>query len=480
MRLDDMKNNIPETPDFIHEMIQKEVDKQLQRTKIIPIPKKKKKRWSSSRVAAAAVVCVLATSTVAYAGVKMYHMYVEKQGNYSVKTGITSENKLADIPAQIHDIDFKTGYIPEGMERVDESHLEYPESKHMGGFSFASVLLDSDDLNQALENKNVVESEERTFGKYEGVYLKYNNLKTEKGTFDQRIYLLCPDEYRVITIYIGDDVSKEEAVKVAENLEIKENDTMLETAKMYTWSDEVNPKTETGSKMVTSVSEEKLKVHKIGEDFALSASGEDKDGNNIVNNKISARVDSVQIADDLKLLDGANLPEKWENVTDSKGKLVKNKVSYIKSGDGVNYVDKVVKTENVNQKLVYATITYINNSDQEINHMLYIGNLALIRSENGKYHIYNAMEQSGDGYDCVSWDGVAQTAEMTYSSVTEDYGNGGNYIPSLKPGESIQINMAWIVNENELADMYLNLDGEGSAYDFGEGMLKTGVVDIRK
>ncbi len=79
----------------------------------------------------------------------------------------------------------------------------------------------------------------------------------------------------------------------------------------------------------------------------------------------------------------------------------------------------------------------------------------------------------------VSWDGVAHTAEMTYSSVREDYGNGGNYISSLKPGESIQVNMAWIVNENDLADMYLNLDGEGGAYDFNEGMLEAGVVDIK-
>lgn len=115
--------------------------------------------------------------------------------------------------------------------------------------------------------------------------------------------------------------------------------------------------------------------------------------------------------------------------------------------------------------------------------MLYIGNLALIHHENGEYHIYNAMEQSGNGYDRVSWDGVAHTAEMTYSSVQEDYGNGGNggnYISSLKPGESIQVNMAWIVNEDNLADMYLNLDGEGGAYDFNEGMLEAEVVDIRK
>ena len=100
MRFEDMKNNIPETPDFIHEMIKNEVDRQLQETKIIAIPKKRK-RWNKARVAAAAIVCVLATTTAAYAGVKMYRMYVEKQGDYSVKTGITSENKLADLPAQI-------------------------------------------------------------------------------------------------------------------------------------------------------------------------------------------------------------------------------------------------------------------------------------------------------------------------------------------------------------------------------------------
>ena len=57
MRFEDMKNNIPETPDFIHEMIKNEVDRQLQETKIIAIPKKRK-RWNKARVAAAAIVCV--------------------------------------------------------------------------------------------------------------------------------------------------------------------------------------------------------------------------------------------------------------------------------------------------------------------------------------------------------------------------------------------------------------------------------------
>ena len=39
MRFEDMKNNIPETPDFIHEMIKYDVDRLLQETKILAIPK---------------------------------------------------------------------------------------------------------------------------------------------------------------------------------------------------------------------------------------------------------------------------------------------------------------------------------------------------------------------------------------------------------------------------------------------------------
>ena len=182
--------------------------------------------------------------------------------------------------------------------------------------------------------------------------------------------------------------------------------------------------------------------------------------------------------DNLQLLGQNNVPEEWTDAVGTDGNLVNNTLSYIKSGNGIDSVDEIVKTESVKQKLVYATVTYTNKSDEEINHMLYIGTLLLMDHEDGSYQIYDPTEQSGDDYDRVIWDGVARTAEMTYSSVSEDYGNGGNYISSLKPGESIQVNMAWIVNENDLNNMYLNLNGDGAAYEFSDSMLKTGLVDI--
>ena len=102
----------------------------------------------------------------------------------------------------------------------------------------------------------------------------------------------------------------------------------------------------------------------------------------------------------------------------------------------------------------------------------------LMNHENGIYQICNPAELPGKDYDRVIWDGVAHPGEMTYYSVSEDYGNGGNYIASLKPGESIQVNMAWIVNENELDHMYLNLNGDGGVLQFSDSTLKSGVVDI--
>ena len=426
MRLEDMKNDIPETPDFIHNMIQNEVAKQLADNKVANL--RRRKRWTAPKVAAVAAACALAVSTAVYAGVNLYHWFLEKQGSYGVSVKIDAGDaaKKTVLPDEVPEVNLSTKYVPEGMSWIDEYHLQYPEHDMTGGFSFSFVLLDKNDLGQVVQDQNVIDSEERTFGKYQGIYLKYNSI-TENGAINQRIYLVCPDLYRVLMIYIGDDVSKDEAIKVAENLVIGEN-----------------------------------------------TNGE------YLEKTISAKVDSVQISDDLQLLDPDKIPQKWTEAVDADGKLSTNTLNYVKSGDGIDSLDEIVKSEEVNQKLVYVTVTYTNHSNEEIDHMLYLGALLTLTKENGKIQLYIPTEQAGDGYDYISWTGVAKTGEMVYYSVSENYGNGGNYISSIKPGESVQLNMAWIVNESDLKNLYLNVTGDGASYEFSEYILKKGLVDIRK
>lgn len=87
----------------------------IQDTKVVNIQTRRVKKWTGARVAAAIAVCVLATSTIVYAGTKLYHMFLEKQGAYSIVTGIKADGSTGKInlPEKIHDIDISAGYIPE-------------------------------------------------------------------------------------------------------------------------------------------------------------------------------------------------------------------------------------------------------------------------------------------------------------------------------------------------------------------------------
>ena len=480
MRLDELKNDFPDIPDFIHDMIQEEVEKQVNSSNITPIQRKRKFNRSISRVAAAAAVCIIATSTVAYAGTKLYHMYLEKQGNYGTLTTIKSDENSEDVklPEEIHEISVTSNYIPEGMEwTVGRYKLGYKDAFDKAGITIDTVLMDKKSLDKSLLDRNVIESENHVFGSYDGIYLKYNTINGE-NSFDQRIYLLCPEEYRVLRLYIGNTISKEEAYKFAENLVITEEDEMIKTADMTTWSDIIEPTVYADKIDVTNG---QLPVRQIGEAFNLDSYAEDNNGNNITTDKVTACVDKVQIADNLQLLDSDKIPKVWKTAVDANGKLVQNHLSYMKKGDGVNNLDSVVREENVDQKLLFLTVTYTNTSEEELNHMLYLGTLiALSKQDDGTYTVYMPGTEAGEDYDYYTSDGVAKTAEMTYCSVQDDYGKGKNYIPSIKPGESVQVNMAWIVNEKDIKNLYLNLNGTGGCYEITENMCHTGVVYVGK
>lgn len=477
MKLENLKQEMPETPDFIHQMIEKEVNRQMHTEREIVPMKRRTSRVSRSvsKVAAAVAVCVLATATIAYAGTGLYHMYMEKQGEYGVDTALKGDDVKA-LPKQIAEVKVQADYIPEGMAWTDEYHLEYKDNLYHGGFSFMTVLMDEGDLDQVYTDLSVEESEKTMFGEHEGVYLKYAG----EGEFNQRMYLMFPEEYRVLVVAIGNDVTKEEAYKVAERLRLEETDQMVDTDGLSTWSDYATPEEVSVAAPSFEVKTNKLTIHQPGEAFALSAFCEDTDGNDIQTSDISVALDDVQIADDLSLLAGEDIPEEWKDAVGSDGKLAQNELSYIKKGDGINTLDKVVKTEMQNQKLVLATATYTNTGNAELRHMLYNGSLMFVDEKDGKYQVYLDECAAGDGYDFIQGSSKATRQGMVYYSVVEDYGNGGNYISSLKPGESVQIRMGWIVNEKDLSHMYLNLAGDGAIYEFSDMVLEAGLVDIRK
>ena len=217
----------------------------------------------------------------------------------------------------------------------------------------------------------------------------------------------------------------------------------------------------------------------MGESFPVQRYCEDSNGDFVEYADITATVEQIQVSDDLSLLKEEFIPGEWEKATGEDGKLVQNELSYIRKGDGVNTLDEIVATEMVNQKLVAADVTYSNTGDSDCSNILFNGSMLLLSHENGFYESPGYEGESGDGYDAVVGKSVADPGKMQYWERI-DYGNGGNYIPLLAPGESTTIRIAWIVNEKDLGRMYLDLSSSGNGMVFTESTLQEGVIDIRQ
>ena len=352
-----------------------------------------------------------------------------------------------------------------------------------------TLLLDteSDELN--IMDTNVVEKEKTDFGDHEGIYIRMGGVGSS-----QKIYLLCPEVHRILVMYIGDDVTKEDAYNTASGIRLLETGEMLDTSEVWSWSDFILQSTGTGKsdEFMTSVPKNDIVIHEIGTAFPLEVSGEDVDGNYVWSGEseinVEVSVDSVEISDDLSLLEEELISDKCRSSIGPDGKLIKNQLSYIKKGDGIDTLDELIRTEEVEQKLVLITVSYTNQGDKEIDNVCYNGNILLINEDNDEYRIYSYDgEIAGGGYDEISgqaYDHIDQTGftgrERIYSSPRIDHGMGGNYIPALRPGESCQVKMAWITNERDLGNMYLNLRVTGGLVEFDEYMIKTGIVDIRQ
>ena len=132
------------------------------------------------------------------------------------------------------------------------------------------------------------------------------------------------------------------------------------------------------------------------------------------------------------------------------------------------------------QKLLYVTVEYTNTGTEPLEEVLFFGNLMKITEENGQMICYRGKASDARAV----WDeAVPQVAaivtEMWYYDV-----HGGerhnNYITKLGAGETASVHMAWLVPEEELPYLYLDLNTSGSSFEFSEESLAVGYVDIRQ
>ena len=461
MRIQDARRAMPPMPQAVGERVRAEVERQLAR-------EERRARRRAMRVALAAALCVVGFATVACAAA-VYRMTLERRGEYGVQMRVTAQGEDG-LPETVEDVDITPGYVPEGMVyRAQDGRIASPQTPYLGGVTIAKSLLTGGEAAPGETSTHVVESEQRMFGALEGVYLRFDDLRQD-GSFNQRIVLLSPQTHWAITLYIGDDVSREDAFRIAESLSIAPNGRTVRTENLNVWGEtEVSLAQDD---LPRAVDVDEIALHAVGEAFDIPAFCAGGDALTV-----RVRVDDVQIADDLSAL-GEDVPEDWQGAADEDGRLRANTLTFLGWGDGVDALDSVLGTRQTAQKLVYVTLTYANETDETMEELLYNGALLRIGERDGQLCVLAEAALYGVDADEVVGDGAADMGEMGYWQPVAAIGNGGNYIARLAPGQSQTVRMAWIVNEGDLAHMALDLTG-GASYAFSEEARACGLVDLR-
>ena len=472
MGFENLKQDFPKMPEEIKMMIENEVQNQLNKKQ----PKRRSKKTMRKTLALSLAAIMLCGLTV-FAGAGLYRMQRQQTGEHGVSIQIeATEEHTGDMPLVIPDVKLEVGYLPEGMVRTEQGKYSFEDNLYLGGVSMAFYRMDTGDDQFEIRHGDVLSSEEFSADGYEGVYLEYPLLSEEEISFNQRIYVAYTDVHYVMEMYAASDVSREEAMKIASGVKlVPTEDTEDEDFVIaWNWSDYQESldlsKVSEGDeyRTITSVAAEEMKnTHSIGDSFPA---GEPE---------LTVKVSEVKISDDIRLLEDSLIDEDWKKDVDENGKLRPATIQYIKTGDN-DSLSQEISSREVPQKLVYATVEYTNIGSETMTDVLFFGSLARIREMDGQMQIVSEEEPSGsDEWDMAVNHGLSAFRDMAYYDV-----HGGersnNYIGSIQPGETVTVHMAWVVMEEELGWLYLNLDTYGGAYEFTDSSLQMGYVDIRQ
>ena len=221
MDYENLKYDFPKMPEEMRNMIEKEVAKQIKTGKQHPGTRK-----TAGRTIAASMAVVLLCGTTVFAGAGLYRMRQQKTGDHGVSVNITADKNGAESAKQtgkavtIPQVKLETGYLPEGMVCTEQGKYSFPEALNKGGVSMMFYRMDTGDDKFKVEHEDVLTSEEFAASGGQGIYLEYPHLYKDDIDFNKRIYVAFTDVHYVMEMYAASDVSKEDAIKIAEQVSL--------------------------------------------------------------------------------------------------------------------------------------------------------------------------------------------------------------------------------------------------------------------
>lgn len=443
-----------------------------------------------ARVAAVACAVCVGVGGTAYAADKLGLFNLQQSGDYQTMMAIDAGDEPAG-PVEDYRLEFTS--LPDDLNVTDranylmKAHWNPADGTGDGtekGFSAFLFYLDS---SEALPVSFTTGSTLVNIGNREGVLFEYDDVSWDRAARD--LYVMFLEERRVLWLW-SDTLSADEMTSLAENAQLVptgETINVTSDGPLPLWSQEVSAKrnaveSEAEELLLTVNSDAMGNLHAVGDAVLVCSYAEQTvdEEPEIAGRYLTATVTSVAVRDNLDGLDASQIPEEWLAFVGDDGKLDPVEIRYVTLGDGRDSIGEVIDTETVPVKLVEATIEYENTGDITLDDSLVYGSLVKANESNGTWTIYSRVSKRDGAEDALCAAPGVTDGEMWYFTIDAAHKGGKNHIARLAPGDAATVTMAWLVPEDELDKLLLNLDGSASWYQFDKESLALGYVDIRQ
>lgn len=395
---------------------------------------------------------------------KKYEIYVKDDGQYKVDLIVEPDKDNEKAEGEIKRYaKLNITYLPQGLLEVSGSagtKYYFEDSLNMDGIVFQLYDVNEIQDKTVLENFNVISANSININGNQAIFIKEDDkIENAVGTdkYNKRMFIYFKEQNYLVKYQSCSLISDEEMVMIGNGISIEETDEENATlcSKWQYGSDTTGE-----SDVVDELPEDEIFIHDKGDEFIDKVFiGKDRTEGNL-----TYRVDEITISDNLNQIGNGILREECYAFLDDTGKLMPNKIVYIKNGDGINALSDILAEETVQQKVVYVTMTIRNDSYKDYEDFEPIIRLAKMKKENGNYKL---LQYTKD----IECDRVSSTADVIqndaiYYDYVDKYGMRG--IDTLKAGEEQTIHMAFCINECDIPYLYVNTSQDNGIMYFYE------------
>lgn len=386
-----------------------------------------------------ALTCLLIAALIpsaVFGATKLYELIAKPVDSYGLEIGVERKEK-ADYPEYVK-MHVKTpdGFAamspePDNMKFYSVSASE----KFTDGFSLYPMrFYNAADMKEYIGNVESVE--ERVVDGHQAYEVRMID-----GTWS-RLYVYYEDVNVFLLIY-HKDVTDAQLESFVKGITFTEG-----TATDFTYLD--TPSDERPKEQPAYTYDETYVEHPLGTKLTFTDEG----------NRYTAQLGNVRTLDNISDLDEADFASsfgKYE-IADDNGYLNPNTVNTIKDGDGFDSTDELLNTEQKNQTLVLADLTYTNLSNKDIE--LYVPYHINVynRDSEGNYTQANVVDLENKIHMTDLCDG-----ELAY--MTPHGAGKGFCILTLHAHETLTVTVGSRVDTDMLDKAYFTLYGVSDVAD---------------